>query len=147
MTIVRLFEVDTNKNLTELEGNDWGESELDSYMVQSCYKLRYKPLKYFEIEDLRMMVEQDIGLKYLMPISIETLEADPLSAGKQFKGDLLCSVLCADPEFYKRNQALRKQVEQVVETVNKAKGRLTPVELERFEQEFNMALEAFSTEY
>jgi len=147
MTIVKLFgEVDTTKSLTELEGKDWGEPGLDSYLLQTCYNLRYKPLKYFEIEELRLMVDQDVGLQYLLPIALEKLEADPLVRGKQFKGDLLCSVLCADPKFYRRNPHLRQRVERVVAAALAAKNLLPAQELRLFEEEFDDAMEAFAGE-
>ena len=82
-----------NKTLTELENNDWGSSNSESYIEKNCLELRYKPLKDFTNEDLRLMLGQNIGLKYLIPIALNRLEKDQFLEGMHFKGDLLCNVL------------------------------------------------------
>ena len=60
-----------HKTLENLENSNWGEPKFDSHLVITCHKLRKKQLKDFEIEDLRIMIGQNIGLKFLIPIAIE----------------------------------------------------------------------------
>ena len=45
-----------------------------SRLVVTCYSLRKKQIKDFEIEDLRIMIGQNFGLNYLIPIAIEELK-------------------------------------------------------------------------
>ena len=55
-----------------------GNAAYDSSLVKNCYRLRRVPLKHFRIEDLRLMIGQEIGLKYLLPIALvdATLKAN-----------------------------------------------------------------------
>ena len=63
-----------SKSLESLEKNFWGEIPKDeSYLVTTCHTLRKKQLKEFNTEDLRIMIGQNIGLKYLIPLALETL--------------------------------------------------------------------------
>jgi hypothetical protein len=64
-------EEERSKTLQELEGQDWGDSDFPSYLVRTCHALRRKPLRDFTVEDLRIMIGQNIGLNYLMPLAIE----------------------------------------------------------------------------
>ncbi|NRA94002.1 MAG: hypothetical protein HRU26_15215 [Psychroserpens sp.] len=85
-----------------MEKESWGEIPKDeSYLVTTCHKLRKKPLKEFEIEDLRIMIGQNIGLKYLVPLAIEELNKNILAEGDFYEGDLLKSILTTDIDFWK----------------------------------------------
>ena len=76
------------KTLDELEGVTWGPPSYGSHLVQSCHRLRTKPIGEYGTEDLRIMIGQNIGLPYLMPLAIETLEKNPWAAGHMYPGDL-----------------------------------------------------------
>jgi hypothetical protein len=93
-----------NKSLTQLEKNDWGEPTIRTPLIESCYRLRYKPLNQFTIEDLRLMIGQNISLDYLIPIAIEKLSENILHSGDFFEGDLLKNVLSSDESFWKKNE-------------------------------------------
>lgn len=58
-----------SKSLENLEKDIWSPLHKDenSYLIQTCHKLRKKQLKDFEIEDLRIMIGQNIGLNFLIP--------------------------------------------------------------------------------
>ena len=81
----------------------------------------------FTTEDLRIMIGQNIGLPFPVPIALETLENDPLSEGDLYPGDLLKSVLTAERDFWAREPALRDRVaalldslESVPDTIHRA---------------------------
>ena len=91
-----------NKSLESLEKDNWGAIPSDeSYLVKTCYKLRKKQLCEFEIEDFRILIGQDIGLKYLIPLAIKILEKNILAEGHFHEGDLLKSVLTSNPDYWK----------------------------------------------
>lgn len=91
-----------SKTIESLEKKSWGEVPKDeSYLIKTCYGLRKKQLKKFDIEDLRIMIGQEIGLKYLIPIALEALENNILAEGNFYEGDLLKSVLTSDKEYWK----------------------------------------------
>lgn len=103
-----------NQSLQELEGQDWGEPSFSSHLVRACYALRRKPLCDFTIEDLRIMVGQNIGLDYLIPIAIEQLQRDPLAAGDFYPGDLLEKVLQVQADFWLTHPDLYRTVAHLV---------------------------------
>jgi hypothetical protein len=90
-----------SKTLENLEGDYWGEPEYDSHLVTTCHKLRKKQLKDFETEDLRIMIGQNIGLKYLIPLAIETLQKNILADGDLYEGDLLKAVLTSEKDYWR----------------------------------------------
>lgn len=93
-----------SKTLENLEKEVWSEPEYLSHLVVTCHKLRKKQLKDFNIENLRIMIGQSIGLKYLIPLALEKLSVDILTEGDFYKGDLLKSVLISEVSYWKRNK-------------------------------------------
>jgi hypothetical protein len=93
--------VNRNKSLQQLEEQDWGEPTFDSHLVHDCHRLRRIPLKDFTLENLRIMLGQDIGTKYLFPIALEHLEHNPLAEADLYEGDLLVSVSTSAHNFGK----------------------------------------------
>ncbi len=91
---------DRSKTLEELENDRWGEPVYSSHLVTETYRLRTVPLEQFTIENLRIMIGQQRGLRYLVPMALEKLDADPWISGDLYRGDLLQSVLRAPPEFW-----------------------------------------------
>ena len=110
-----------NATLEELDGEDWGTPPYDSSLVKNCHRLRRVPLKDFSIEDLRIMIGQEIGLKYLVPIALVALEKEPLAQGDFYPGDLLKSVLGVSREFWRQHSELKERMDVIVE---KAKAKL-----------------------
>jgi hypothetical protein len=102
-----------NSSIEELEGDRWPEPKFDSHLVLECHRLRKLQLRLFTVENLRIMLGQDIGSRYLVPIALEHLEADPLVAGDFYPGDLLCAVLSLPREFWSANPELRTRVAAV----------------------------------
>ncbi|MBO0323047.1 hypothetical protein J0X14_12130 [Muricauda sp. CAU 1633] len=90
------------KSLESLENDVWAESQDDSYLISTCLSLRKKKLKEYEIEDLRIMIGQDIGLRFLIPIAIQKLQTNILAEGDYYEGDLLMSVLNSDIAYWKQ---------------------------------------------
>jgi hypothetical protein len=83
-----------NKKITLMSQGD------NSYLIVTCNNLHKKVIKHFEIEDLRIMIGQNIGLKYLIPLAIEELKKNILAEGHFYEGDLLKSVLTSDEKFW-----------------------------------------------
>lgn len=88
------------QTLQELEGQDWGEPTFGSHLVETIHRLRRKPIGEFTVEDLRIVIGQNEGLQFLMPIAIEALERAPLAEGDFYPGDLLQALLRVDPGYW-----------------------------------------------
>jgi CDI immunity proteins len=104
-----------DKSLRELEHEDWGEPTYDSYLVTTIHRLRRVPLRQFTIEDLRIMIGQNVGLQYLVPLALEHLRRDPLAEGDYYPGDLLKIVVSADAKFWQNHPEWRKEVEEIAQ--------------------------------
>lgn len=112
-TKVDMNDFDRTKTLQELESKDWGEPNFGSHLVTECHRLRRVALCVFTTEDLRIMIGQQIGLKYLIPLAIERLRVDPLAEGDFFRGDLLQNVLRADSRFLVDHPEYRRTIAEI----------------------------------
>lgn len=106
--------VDQSRTLDELDPPAWGSPEYDSYLVTTCHRLRRKPLREFSTEDLRIMIGQGIGTRWLVPLALAALEQEPLAGGHFYPGALLKAVLGVGPEFWSLHPELRERAEAVL---------------------------------
>ena len=73
---------DIQQSLEQLEQNFWKDpKDFPTLLVEKCHRYRKLPVKDLSIEQLRMLIGQNIGPSYLIPLSIETLRNDILSEG------------------------------------------------------------------
>jgi hypothetical protein len=93
-----------SKTLETLENDYWGEAKYSSHLFTTCHKLRKKIINDFSIEDLRIMIGQNIGLEFLIPIALDKLTENILSEGDFYEGDLLLNVLRSDSSYWKLNK-------------------------------------------
>jgi hypothetical protein len=98
---------DLGCTIEELEGERWDEPSFPSHLVSECHRLRKVQLRLFTIENLRIMIGQNIGSRYLVPIALGRLEAEPLAEGDFYPGDLLCTVLSLPHGFWSDKPDLR----------------------------------------
>ncbi|MDR3693980.1 contact-dependent growth inhibition system immunity protein [Mucilaginibacter sp.] len=61
------------KTIEHLEKVKWPCHEFNSFLVNRMQELRKIPLNKFTTEDLRIMIGQEIGLYYLIPLALEKL--------------------------------------------------------------------------
>jgi hypothetical protein len=107
---------DYTKSLSELEGKPMEKPDFNSHLVQTCYELyNNKPVGNYTVEDLRIMIGQDIGLLYLIPLALEELERNPFVSGDLFEADLLKNVLESDKSFWRENTELKNRAESIIQ--------------------------------
>lgn len=70
-------------------------------------------LKDFNNENLRFMINQGLGWKFLVPIAIEVLQENPFAEGGY--GNLLGSVLNVKDKFWQNNPSLYQKVEEILQ--------------------------------
>jgi hypothetical protein len=136
-----MTEFDRSKSLQELENKDWGEPTYDSFLVQECHRLRRIPLKDFTVENLRIMIGQNIGLNYLVPLAIEKLEQNPLAEGDYYAGDLLVNVLRADSKFWTKFPNLKSKVAKAADEAFEVPG-ITRIEFGAIREAYDSFLRA-----
>lgn len=97
-------ERDLQSTLEILEKNNWGDAPSGSTtLVNRCHQLRRKVLSDFSTEDLRLMIGQQIGLSYLVPLALDQLQENILAEGDLFEGDLLTNVLAIGEQYWEEN--------------------------------------------
>jgi hypothetical protein len=102
------------KTLENLEKDYWSDATYDSHVVVTCHKLRKIQLKKFSIEDLRIMIGQQIGLKYLIPLAIEKLQADLFAEGDYYPGDLLQNIFNVNADFWLKHKEYWNYIDTLI---------------------------------
>jgi hypothetical protein len=97
---------DQTKSLEELEGQVWPYNDFDSHAVQETQRLRKVPVDQLTIEDLRLLIGQQIGLQFLVPVALDLLVVNPLAQGAFYRGDLLANLLKLPPAFWQAHPLL-----------------------------------------
>jgi len=119
--------LDRTKTLDQLEPPAWGEPDFHSHLVTTCHRLRRKPIGEFSVEDLRIIIGQEIGLPWLVPLALEVLEQNPLAEGDFYPGDLLRSVLRVEPSFWSREWEWRDRLKVVLKGLTDVPKELSEV--------------------
>lgn len=103
-----------DRSIEELENDFWGEPEFGSYVVTVCHRARKKPLSELSAEEIRLLVGQRIGLKYILPLAVELVESEPLLEVTFFEGDLLCQLLRLEEVHWRDNEAEFERFKKIV---------------------------------
>lgn len=99
-----------NKTIEELEKDYWTlPSIFPTELVKQVYSLRKKTLSDLTNNDLRILISQNVGLEYIIPIAIERLTINILEEAFYYPGDLLFALLKAKKEFWIKNETIRNQ--------------------------------------
>ena len=89
------------KLLETLEKKDEGTTSVEySSLVNNVLKLRKIPLDQISVENLRLMIGQNVGLRYLIPLSLDILKDDLFAEGDFYPGDLFQNVLKVPNVFW-----------------------------------------------
>lgn len=94
-----------NKSISELEGWTWKggiPSNNESYVVRNFFKLHKQAINEMDFLDIRFLIGQNSGLKYLVPIALEELKKDLFIEVEYYPGDLFCSLLLINnvPDYW-----------------------------------------------
>ncbi len=103
------------KSLEQLENDCWGDPGDSSFLVEECYRLRRKPIGDFTIENLRILIGQNIGLEYTIPLALDRLAENPWAEGDYFPGDLLLNVLRCEHDYWSGHNEQLTRLNEIVE--------------------------------
>jgi len=101
---------DRTKTLVQLKREKFRDYSWDFHPFPARYYLRNVPLHQFTEADIMVLIQQSIGLDYLVVMAFERLEQEPLLKCRSAEGDLLSAVLCADALVWRRNPDCRARV-------------------------------------
>ncbi|MBC8136889.1 MAG: hypothetical protein H8F28_13475, partial [Fibrella sp.] len=91
------------------------------------------PTGEFTTEDIRLMIGQDMGVEYLLPLAIKLLRQDPFAEGMYYEGDLLASVIRIKADFWRSNPIWHSEARSIVRGISEVPIEIKG-EVERFLQ-------------
>jgi len=104
------------KSIEQLEKDIWKEpSEFPTDMVEKCYRYRKINIAELTNEQIRLLISQQIGIEYLIGISLEKLERNVLTECDFYEGDLLVAVSKLPIKFWNKNQTEFRNFKSIVE--------------------------------
>ncbi|MEU2901260.1 contact-dependent growth inhibition system immunity protein [Streptomyces sp. NPDC001273] len=107
--------VNRDRSLEELERDRWSApSDSETRLMATVRELHRKPVGGLTVEDMRLLIRQDVGLAYLLPLAVEVLRIDPLAEGDMYEGDLLAAVLTRSREVWSKSPELKRDVRLIV---------------------------------
>ncbi|MFE3073552.1 contact-dependent growth inhibition system immunity protein [Streptomyces sp. NPDC059247] len=124
--------VNRDCSLEELERDRWSApSDGETRVVATVRELRRKPIGGLTVEDMRLLIRQDVGLAYLLPLAMEVLRVNPLAEGDMYEGDLLAAVLTRSAEVWNESPELGREVRLIISELAGVPRALKP-EVEEF---------------
>jgi hypothetical protein len=110
-----------SQSLDELEYDHWPDPDDDATrLVQEVHRLRSLPIGQMTVDDLRLLLGQQIGTSWLMPLALERLMRDPVAQGDFYPGDLLIAVLRTDKSYWSTHP-------DAVQSLNDVRRRLIDI--------------------
>lgn len=108
---------------------------IESSLIETCKRLRDKPIKDFTFEDVRILVGQGINVEYLVPIAIEYLELSPIASGNYYQGDLLMNLINGTPfDFWEKNHEYTSRLIDIINHIEKIIPKMTEIDRETIEE-------------
>jgi hypothetical protein len=92
---------------------------------------------------LRVLIGQDIGLDFLVPLALDVVEKEPLIKSEHYRGDLMAVILRAAPSFFQRNPDIRARVDTLIAALPSALEKLDFVEFDTSSEALDEALVLF----
>jgi hypothetical protein len=93
-----------DKTIKQLTRLDLSSDSWDSELINKIEKYINQPLKSLDTEALRLLIGQNIGLDFLIPMAVEKLKDNILAEGDYYPGDLVKNVLDSDKGFWIRHK-------------------------------------------
>src|SRR5689334_4658169 len=92
------------KSIENLEKDFWGQPPKNSTaLVDNVHRLRTIQIEKLEPKDIRLLIGQKVGLKFLIPVALDLLTNDLFIDTDFYNGDLLQNVMQVDNDFWDNN--------------------------------------------
>ena len=109
------------KSIENLEKEFWGQSPNDSTpLMEKIHRLRTVQIERLDAKDLRLLIGQNVGLRFLIPAALEILGHNIFVDSELYQGDLLQSVMKVADDFWMNNKELKAQLDTLLESYSEA---------------------------
>ena len=119
--------------IKELTGISLGEPRLNSYVARTASRASKKPIGELTAEEIRLLIGQRIGVKFLLHRAVLILEKDPLIETAHFEGDLMKTLLELEPEAWSENELDYSLFRSIV-SLHKSELLTTMIPIELFDR-------------
>ena len=102
------------QSIEQLENDFWPDYEFETDLIRRCHEYRKIPISDLTNEMIRVLIGQEIGLNYLLPVILEKLVENPLIQGDLYACDVLNAVLHIDKDYWKKYSEEFKKLDQAV---------------------------------
>lgn len=103
------------KSIEQLENDYWQDIAFPTGLVERCYLYRRIPIGNLTAGQIRTLIGQQIGVKFLIPLALEMLKKDILMEAELYEGDLLEAVLKIKKPFWEQNPIIKSEVFHLIE--------------------------------
>ncbi len=104
-----------HRTLRDINETEEWQAKFESSLVEKCCDIyNSKILSDYNVEDMRMMIGQSIGLDYIVPLALDELEGNLLAEGDFYQGDLLESVSRISNDFWNENPEQRSFLKNII---------------------------------
>jgi len=105
------------KSIENLEKDFWGQSPRDATpLVDKVHRLRTIQIEKLEPGDIRLLIGQKVGLRFLIPVALEILRDDLFIDTDFYNGDLMQNVMQVDTDFWDANKELKEQLDGLLKS-------------------------------
>lgn len=103
------------KSIENLEKEFWGQSPKGSTpLIEKVHRLRTIQIEKLEHKDIRLLIGQNIALKFLIPVALEILSDDLFVDTELYNGDLLQSVIKVENNFWNKNEEFKERLDNLL---------------------------------
>ncbi|WP_431683839.1 contact-dependent growth inhibition system immunity protein [Kitasatospora sp. KL5] len=113
---------DLGRSLDDLEGARPSPGPDATRLVATAHALHRLPLRDLGAEGLRLLIGQNVGLRFLVPVAPDLLEVDPAAEGDLGPGDLLAALAGRPAEFWAARPGLAARPAAVSAAARRATG-------------------------
>ncbi|MEV7143716.1 contact-dependent growth inhibition system immunity protein [Streptomyces tauricus] len=104
-----------DRSFEKLEHDRWPTPPTDATcLVATAHASRRRPIGKPSVEDMRLLIGQDIGLRHVLPLAPKVLRDDPMAAGDMYEGDLLSAVLTRTRAIWTDTPELGRELRTIV---------------------------------
>lgn len=105
------------KSIENLEKDFWRQPPKDSTpLVDNVHRLRTIQIEKLEPKDVRFLIGQKIGLKFLIPVALDILSGDIFIDTDFYHGDLLQNVMKVEKNFWNENKGLKEKLDGLLDS-------------------------------
>jgi hypothetical protein len=105
-----------NMTLEQLENDYWtSPSSFPTSLVENVFLLRKRAIGDLDSNDIRILLSQNVGLKYLVPRAIDLLKNNIYEEALYYPGDFLLTLLNIDNKYWGENNLQKNEFVNLLE--------------------------------